>query len=185
MIAVLFFLALFLLVMLFKYISSVSKILVLRPYEKSLRVEIKNTLDRLAVMSKLNKKEFKKELDRLNKKFPKKEEIPIILDRLEQLGKNTGVEITSIGKQSLKPPVAIDVKVKGVSYKFSYQPLSLTINLTSSYIKLAEFLEALDNWAEGIVVVKSFIIQRDELTYEKLMVDGLVIEITTIEDGNK
>ena len=183
--ALFFFVAVFLLVIMLHYFFLIPKVLSARSHEDDLRYQIKKFANRIAVISRLNKEGLEKELDLLNKRLPKKEQIPTILDELEQLGKEVGIEIAFLQEQKLRKPVVMDVKVERGSYKFNYQVLPLTINLTCSYIKLAEFLEALDNWSRGVVVVKGFGIQRDEVVPGRIKVENLMIEIAIIGDGNE
>ena len=181
--AILFFVALFLLVILLKYLFLIPRALVSMSDENDLRSQIKNYVTKAAITDKINRNELEKELDLLNKRFPKKEEIPIILDELEQSAKKAGVEIVSITEQGeLRAPVEVNV---GKEYKFRYQALSLTLDLTCHYINLAKLLEALDNWPRGVVIVKGFSIQKDESITERLKVNNLVIEIPIIGDDNK
>lgn len=183
--AIFFCVALFLLVILLRYLFLIPKVLANRSYEKNLRVLIKNQVTRIGDTSKISKEKLEKELDLLNKRFPKKEEIPSVLDELEQLVKKSGVEITSLTEQGLGAPAEVEVKGLGGPYKFSYQPLAITMGLSCPYINLANFLEALDNWLRGVVIVRSFSIEKDEGITEKLKVNGLVINVAIIGDGNK
>lgn len=182
--AILFFVALFLLLILLKYLFLIPRVLASMSDENNLRSQIKNYVTKIAITNKINRNEPEKELDLLNKRFPKKEEIPIILDELEQLVKKVGVEIVSITEQG-KLGAPVEVNVGKEPYKFRYQALSLTLNLTCHYINLAKLLEALDNWSRGVVIVKGFSIQKDESITEKLKVNSLVIEIPIIGDDNK
>lgn len=184
-IVVFLFLGLFLLIILLKYLSVAPRILSLWAYKDSLS-QIKNSVtSRIAAISGLNKEELEKELASLDKRLPKKKEVPNVLDELEQLGREVGVEITSLNEHKLERPVVMNVKAGEESYKFNYQVLPLSINLTCSYTRLAEFFEALDNWPRGVVVVKGFGIQRDEDTPEKIKVDNLMLEIPIIGDGDE
>lgn len=183
--AIFFCVALFFLAILLKYLFLQPKVLASWSSENNLKSLINSYTNRIAVTSAINEEDLQKQLELLNKRFPKREEIPIVLDELEQLVKNMGVELTSLSEEGLWAPVEMEVKVLGGSYKFKYQLWVLSLNLSGSYINLANFLEAVDNWSRGVAIVKGFSMQKEEGATEKLKVNNLLIKIPIITDGNK